>query len=152
MIAFYVRAKYYVGWTMAQAAVCASGQSYNGEIEDPKTHEKVHLFDRFFGIDALGVETSVFSSAVTEGWNHNAHMWLKRCIYFRMNRIINRDLALYLTYVISAFWHGFYPFYFAVFILYAVTTENHKDIHKLFTKHKFLRNPLCYFIVLYSCC
>jgi len=132
---------------MAEAALCASGQTYNGVIEDPKTHEMVPQFDRFYAIDVLGVEFSIFSSSVTESWNHNAHMWLKRYVYFRMNRVINRDVALYATYVISAFWHGFYPFYFAAFVFYGVVTENHKDIHKLFTKYKFLRNPLCYLIL-----
>jgi len=122
---------------MADAAITASGQVYNGHAKDgtPK-------FDRIYAVDLSGVELSVFGSSVTESWNHGAHVWLKHCIYFRMNRLINRDVALYLTYVVSAFWHGFYPMYFVAFILYAVYTEAHKEIHILCCKYKFLRNPL----------
>ncbi len=137
VIALYTKFKYYVGWTMAEAAICASGQAYNKR--DEKTGEE--KFDRFYAIDIMMVEFSVFSSAVTEGWNHNGHMWLKRYIYFRMNRLINRDVAVYTTYVVSAFWHGFYPYYFAVFILYGIVTENFKVIHRLCNTYAFMRSP-----------
>ena len=130
---------YYIGWTMAEAAICASGQTYNGV--DKRT--KQPLFDRFYVIDILCVELSVFSSAVTEAWNHSTHMWLKRYVYFRMNRVINRDLALYLTYIVSALWHGFYPAYLHGFLLYAIITENHKDIYKMCLKYKIMRSPIC---------
>jgi hypothetical protein len=134
IVSLCVKSKYYIGWTMSEAANCASGESYN---VDPVTKEG--RFDRFYNIDLMGVEFSIFSWAVTECWNHNAHMWLRRSIYFRMNRKINREAALYLTYIISAFWHGFYPFYFPAFTLYAVVTENHKEIYKLCAKYPTLR-------------
>ena len=128
---------------MSEAALAASGQSYNGE--DKVTKEP--LFDRVYVIDILGVEFGVFSHAITECWNHNAHVWLKRYVYFRMNRVINRDAALYLTYIVSAFWHGFYPIYFSSFLLYSIVTENHKDIHKLFLKFSFLRKTIPMFLL-----
>ena len=141
--AIYLKSKYFVGWSMGDAAVIASGQAYNGldkETKEPR-------FDRFYAIDICAVEFSVFSSAVTEGWNHCAHMWLKRYVYFRTNKLINRETALYLTYVISAFWHGFYPLYFAVFVLYAIITENHKDIHQMCLKYPVLRSKSALFFI-----
>ena len=119
---------------MADAAIIASGQAYTGKGDKDN-------FDKFYAIDLQGVELSVFGVAVTESWNHFAHIWLKRYIYFRLNRLINRDLALYLTYMVSAFWHGFYPMYFLAFILYAIFTENHKELHKLCCRYKFMRSP-----------
>ena len=116
---------------MAEAAVIASGQSYNGQ--DPVTKE--HRFDKLSSVEILSVEFGVFIPLVTERWNCMGHLWLKRYIYFRMNRHINRDLALYLTYMISAFWHGFYPSYFIVFILYALYTETQKDLYKICCKY-----------------
>ena len=134
---------------MADAASCASGQMYNGV--DPVT--KQHRFDRFYAIDKMGVEFSIFSAAVTESWNVNAHMWLKRYIFFRLTPVLTRiapqyginpkfvrDIALYLTYVLSAFWHGFYPIYFAAFVFYAVVTENFKEIYKMYVKYNFMRS------------
>lgn len=121
---------------MAESSTIASGQSYNGE-ENGKPK-----FDRFYCIEIKAVEFGVFAVWVAEGWNHNGHMWLKRYIYFRINRLINRDAALYLTYVISAFWHGFYPMYFVAFILYAIFTEAHKELYAFCCRQRFMRSPL----------
>jgi len=135
------KSTYYIGWSMAEAAIAASGQSYNGI--DEKTKEP--KFDRFYVIDILSVEFNVFSHSVTEAWNHSTHIWLKRYIYFRMNRVINRETAIYTTYIVSAFWHGFYPAYFHGFILYAITTENHKAIYQFFTQYDSLKyNKIAY--------
>lgn len=126
-----IRLKYYVGWTLGEAAVISSGQSYNGE--DAVTKEP--RFDRFYNVGIRYVEFGVFVPIVTANWNHGTHVWLKRYIYFRMNRHINREVAIYLTYMVSAFWHGFYPAYFAVFIFYAIYTETQKDLYKICCKY-----------------
>ena len=120
---------------MAEAAVCASGQSYNGMDKSGK----FHLFNKYYSMVPLGVEFSIFSSILTECWNHNANMWLKRYIYFRCNRLIGRSIAFHITFLASALWHGFYPTYFASFILYGIATENHDSIYKLCAKYKILR-------------
>lgn len=140
-----MKCKFFIGWSLGDAAARASGITYNGE--DPIT--KKPRFDRFFSMDIMGVETSIFSSAVTEAWNHHVHVWLKRSIFFRMNRKINKDLALYITYVFSAFWHGFYPIYFCFFVTFAIVTENHKDFYILSTKYKILRSLPCLVLFLY---
>jgi len=133
-----VRSKYYVGWTLGEAAVIGSGQSYNGLNEDTKEHK----FDRFYSIRVNYIEFSVFMPVVTENWNHSTTVWLKHYIYFRMNRLINRELALYLTYAISAFWHGFYPAYFGTFIFYAIYTETHKELYKICCKYPKIGSPV----------
>lgn len=136
IIALYTKFKYYVGWSMAEAACIASGQSYDGEKNG------VAKFDRFYSIGPKGVEFGMFTMGVVEEWNHNAHMWLKRYLYFRMNRSMNRDFALYLTYMISAFWHGFYPVYFLAFFLYAIFTEASKELYAACCRHSFMRSPI----------
>jgi hypothetical protein len=135
MIALYTKFKYYIGWTLAEASCIASGQSYDGE------EKGVAKFDRFYSIRPKVVEFGVFTFASTEEWNHNAHMWLKRYLYFRMNSWINREVALYLTYMISAFWHGFYPVYFITFLLYSIFTETSKEIYSACCKYSFMRSP-----------
>lgn len=122
-------------WTLADTGIIASGLAYNGV--DPVTKEP--KFDRIYGIDITGCEFSIFSHSWNECWNHGGHMWLKRYIYFRLNKAINREMALYGTYIISALWHGFYPMYFAAFLMYAVITENFKDIYKLYAKYPLMR-------------
>jgi hypothetical protein len=133
-----IRSKYYVGWILGEAAVIGSGQAYNGYNEDTKEHK----FDRFYSIRIHYIEFGVFMPVVTENWNHSTTVWLKRYIYFRMNRLINRELALYLTYTVSAFWHGFYPSYLGVFIFYALYTETHKELYKICCKYPKLGSPV----------
>ena len=141
MVALYTKFKYYIGWTMGESATIATGQAYNGE------ENGVHKFDRFYSIDLTSVELGVFGVWINEGWNHNGHMWLKRYLYFRMNRIINRDAALYLTYVLSAFWHGFYPMYFLAFILYAVVTEAHKELYMYCCRNPFMQSKIILILI-----
>ena len=139
VVAMGIRAKYYVGWVMAEASLRASGQSYEGQDNSVS----LPRFDRFYGIDELGVEFSIFANVENECWNHSANMWLKRYIYFRINRVMNKDVAIYVTYMISAFWHGFYPMYFLAFFFYAAISENFKDIYRLCTKFPIMRSLPC---------
>jgi len=41
------------------------------------------------------------------------------------------------TFIVSAFWHGFYPFYYVMFFFAAIMNEVAKDLYKsrvLFSK------------------
>jgi len=35
-----------------------------------------------------------------------------------------------LTFIVSAFWHGFYPFYYVMFFFAAVLAELSKDVYR----------------------
>jgi lysophospholipid acyltransferase len=140
--ALLIRSRYYASWLTIESSLIASGQGYNGE--DPKTKEP--NFDRIFAIDVLGCEFGVFAVALAEVWNHGAHMWLKRYVYFRLSTVMNRTVALYVTYVVCAFWHGFYPMYFAGFLFYAITIETHKELYKLYCKYSWMRTFVFRFI------
>jgi lysophospholipid acyltransferase len=67
------------------------------------------------------------------------HVWLKHYVY---NRVIipgkkpgmRENLA---TFIISAFWHGFYPFYYIMFFLCAFFAELTKEIYR---SRVFFRN------------
>jgi len=59
-------------------------------------------------------------------------VWLKRYIYFRAPR---GNIALYSTYAVSAFWHGFYPGYYIFFITTAGVTDVHRRIQALISPH-----------------
>ena len=47
-----------------------------------------------------------------------------------------------LTFLVSAFWHGFYPFYYIMFFLAAVLSEVAKDIFKARSLFSFIPGPL----------
>ena len=50
-------------------------------------------------------------------WNYQVHLWLK---FYVMQRLVKPGqrpgaFASILTFMISAFWHGFYPWYYLLF-------------------------------------
>jgi lysophospholipid acyltransferase len=54
-------------------------------------------------------------------WNMTVHNWLKNYVFIR---VIRRDggknkssiLPMFLTFIVSAVWHGLYPGYFVFFL------------------------------------
>ena len=60
------------------------------------------------------------------------HLWLKFYIMARLTPVGKRPGAFenMATFIVSAFWHGFYPFYYVMFFFAAVLSEVAKDIFK----------------------
>lgn len=50
------------------------------------------------------------------------------------------------TFIVSAFWHGFYPFYYVMFFLAAILSEVAKDIFKARILFRFIPSSLRPFI------
>lgn len=65
-------------------------------------------------------------------WNHQIHLWLKFYVSARLAEFGKRPTAAmnFATFLVSALWHGFYPFYYVVFFFAALATEANKDIFK----------------------
>jgi len=61
-------------------------------------------------------------------WNHTVHMWLKNHV---QERIVGGTIAkTFITMTVSALWHGFYPFYYVMFIQTAFFVELSKDVYR----------------------
>ena len=60
------------------------------------------------------------------------HLWLKFYIMGRMVKPGKRPGAFenMITFLVSAFWHGFYPFYYVMFFNAGVLSEVSKDVYK----------------------
>lgn len=117
-----VRFKYYFGWKIAEGAACMSGLGYNG-ID--KTTGK-HQWDRVENINAVKYETSQSLRTSSQNWNKTTNLWLRRYVYDRAPSSVN----LYFTYLVSAFWHGFYPGYYMFFLCVAAATVVHRQIRR----------------------
>ena len=59
-------------------------------------------------------------------------MWLKFYIQARLVEPGKRAnwKANMSTFIVSAFWHGFYPFYYVMFFFAAIMNEASKDLYK----------------------
>lgn len=117
-----VRFKYYFGWKIAEGSACMSGLGYNG-ID--KTTGKPR-WDRLENIDVLAYETSPSLRSSSQSWNKTTNLWLRRYVYDRAPPSIN----LYFTYLVSAFWHGFYPGYYMFFLSVAAATVVHRQVRR----------------------
>jgi len=58
-----------------------------------------------------------------------------------------------IVFLTSAFWHGFYPFYYIMFFLAAILSEVTKDIYKSWIFFQVIPKKVRYFIAhLFSMC
>jgi lysophospholipid acyltransferase len=60
------------------------------------------------------------------------HLWLKHYVFFRSFEHGKRPglISNLATFIVSAFWHGFYPFYYVMFFLAAFFVELTKDVFR----------------------
>ncbi|EME32575.1 Membrane-bound O-acyltransferase domain-containing protein 2 [Galdieria sulphuraria] len=119
VILFGYRFKYYFAWKLAEGALASSGMGRLSE-QEPRRFEAIQV------IDILGFELAENPRELTSSWNKTTNVWLRRYVYERMVRPWN----LYYAFVISAFWHGFYPGYYLFFVTMSVVTSIHRKIRK----------------------
>lgn len=121
-----IRCKYYSAWKLSQSNLVLCGLAYNGE-KNKETGEIVHKFDKMGNYNVRQVELNLNVKTKLQWWNRTVHLWLKYNVYLRIVNIDhpkfknNHSLASLITFMVSAFWHGFYPiyyiFFFQIFIL-----------------------------------
>ena len=118
---------YYTPFCISNGAIIASGLGYNG-IDKSGSHK----WDKIVAIYIMGVETSNSCMEMLKSWNHQVHLWLKFYVMARLVEPGKRPgmLASMSTFIVSAFWHGFYPSFYSMFFFAAVLSECTKDIYK----------------------
>lgn len=126
------RCTYYFAWLLAEGSNIISGMGFNG-IDKERTAKNggkpVYLWDRASNVRPMKIELAASIKEVTENWNLGADRWLRYYIYLRLPKPFDA-WAMYITYVASAFWHGFYPGYYVTFITAAVTTEFFRGVFR----------------------
>jgi hypothetical protein len=125
------RCTYYFAWLLAEGQCIFSGMGYNGIdlAEQKKTGKIVYKWDRASNVRPLALETATSIKEVTENWNLGADRWLRFYIYLRLPPPF-AAWAMYITYVASAFWHGFYPGYYVTFVTAAFATEFFRGVFR----------------------
>ena len=78
------------------------------------------------------VEIAKSPMLVLQNWNHSTHLWLKYYISARLTEPGKRATFWHnlTTYMVSAFWHGFYPAYYITFLGGMLVVEVAKDLYK----------------------
>jgi lysophospholipid acyltransferase len=89
------------------------GIAYNGDNEKKQIN-----WERIVNCSVWINETSPTPLEMMRVWNHQIHQWLKHYVQSRINAPGERVglKATFGTFMVSAFWHGFYPFYYFMFV------------------------------------
>jgi lysophospholipid acyltransferase len=104
-----IQAKYFFSFKLCLLPMHAAGITY-----DPA------LKDHFKGIETIRIRRFVFSTSVPEkvnSWNIPVQEWLRKCVYERLVDSVSKGKAKLITFMVSAFWHGFYGGYYIAFTL-----------------------------------
>jgi lysophospholipid acyltransferase len=115
---------------MAQAGVVICGLGYNPStktctISGEKTIE--HKFDKIENVVIRKIEFDTNPKVRIQYWNRTVHLWLKYTIFLRVLNVEryknNKQMASLITFMVSAFWHGFYPIYYLFFFLFYILEQ-----------------------------
>uniref|UniRef100_A0A915IVR6 Uncharacterized protein n=1 Tax=Romanomermis culicivorax TaxID=13658 RepID=A0A915IVR6_ROMCU len=109
-----VRTQYYYAWIMADCINNAAGFGFSG-YDDKGNSE----WDLISNIDVWKFETADNLKDTLDAWNRGTMYWLRRVAYERTPR----KYRTVFTYVVSAWWHGFFTGYYATFLTGALFTE-----------------------------
>lgn len=132
------RSKYYLAWVLSDAVNNASGLGFNGYDEDDNPK-----WDLITNINVWKLETCTSMKSIFDNWNIQTQIWLRRIAYDRL--ATGKTLGVF---VLSAFWHGFYPGYYMTFVLAAFYVYAGRGIRRKIRPH-FQKNRFT--IAIYGC-
>jgi lysophospholipid acyltransferase len=124
---------YLVGWCLMDLGPIASGLSFNGYDEEGNAK-----FDRVRSMNHWKLITATNVKTIIETWNISAHAWLKHYVFLRQlengKRGQSNIMATWITFMVSAIWHGFYPGYYYFFFWVALFDYHCKLVIQVFGK------------------
>ncbi|XP_014671243.1 PREDICTED: lysophospholipid acyltransferase 1-like isoform X2 [Priapulus caudatus] len=138
------RAKYYFAWVMADVVCNASGFGFNGYNEDG-----TERWDLVQTVHIARFEFSLSWRDSLASWNTQTMVWLRMIAYERAP-----CMKTFLTYLLSAYWHGFFPGYYLTFgagALVTIAARNvRRSIRPVFQKSRTM--VLLYHVMTFLAC
>ncbi|KAI9331421.1 MBOAT, membrane-bound O-acyltransferase family-domain-containing protein [Zopfochytrium polystomum] len=126
------RCKYYGVWKLAEAACILCGVGYSGYLPvesgtaaSSKSPTKfAHRWVAASNASVYDVETAQCPRDYIGNWNLKTNQWMRNSVYLRLVKSVGvgSSVASLLTWMASAFWHGFYPGYYLTFLSGALLT------------------------------
>lgn len=131
-----IKCRYYVAWGLAEASFSASNAS-------------LFVWHRGRNVDVWQVELGRSTHSILKYWNMCTADWLKRYVYIPTRMWLSSTdvrapdlMAIVVTNVVSAVWHGLSPGYYATFVgggvctavgrlLYVYVEPNPKTSHPI---------------------
>jgi len=126
------RLRYYFAWYLSECGFIACGMGYNGLSKSGSA-----LWNAGTNARPITCELGMNMREITGEWNACISDWLKNYVYLRVVPEGKKPQLSHsiITYMVSAFWHGFYPGYYVFFVLCAFQTEFGKEARRRFRHH-----------------
>lgn len=175
ILSYTIKYRYYVGWLFTESMFALTGLGFqitkqkshiskNTEDKENISEEKdIANYERVKNLDYEQMEFNPSPSNVFKYWNMMVGIWLKRYVRDRFIFYENlqptnlrKNISYLLTFMISAFWHGFYPSYYISFTHFPfmiMLYHNYEKINKIYKitekVPKYLVNFLYYASVVF---
>jgi lysophospholipid acyltransferase 1/2 len=135
------RLYYYTAWTLSDAVHNASGFGFNGLDESGKPK-----WDLLNNVNIFALETATNIKGIIDNWHIQTSQWLRVIAFERLPS--GKTLGVF---VLSAFWHGFYPGYYITFLMGAclVYIGRGVSILSLFVYLLVVNKILSSFLIIY---
>lgn len=117
-----IRARFATAWKIESLQVIAAN------IRDSESNYQDHIHT----INWPNIELENSFKIRTENWNMSIQKWLKNCFYLKGQEVFKMTPknASLMTFIVSAFWHGFYPTYYICFFIWNLLSEAEKLVFK----------------------
>lgn len=113
------RAAYYTAWKISEGACIITGLGQDQEISNANIRQ---------------VEMSSSIKGVFDGWNIGTNTWLRHHVYMRFisktGKKSGSARATLLTFMVSSWWHGFWPGYYVTFTLGSLGASAARTLRK----------------------
>lgn len=138
LIGLAFRTKYYAAWTLSEAACIHSGLGFNGV--NPSTGKL--RWDRMRNVQPLGVEAGQNIRGILGSWNIITSKWLRFYVYERVTPKNQKPgtKSTFITFLVSALWHGTRPGYYLTFIT-AATYQTFGKLYRKLLRPVFVDTP-----------
>ena len=130
-----MRVRFMVVWRLEYIQIVSA----NLRCSESKFEEYVQT------VNFAQVELQNSTKVRIDNWNMSIQKWLKNCFYIPSKEVLklsNNHASLF-TFIISAFWHGFYPTYYVSFFGANLVSEAEKLVYKCPALFKYF--PSFYF-------
>jgi len=141
-----IKYAYYIVWWFVDTGMILSGLAYDG------TDQGVVKYDRYTNVKEAEVELGWYVKKMVYSWNITIQYWMKKYVYMR---IVSKGeeapiWKFFVVFLISAFWHGFYPWYYFFFsytgiYLFLSGDVKHSYSYYLNWMPKYVQIALAYF-------
>lgn len=136
------RFAYYAMFALQECNMMSCGIGWNGVKDGANDWNKLPC------IILKDVEFSTSPIGAMRGWNHSIHLWLNRYVQDRLVKVGERPgmKETVIVFLVSAFWHGFYPFYYVMFFYAGIFVELAKEIYRARILFRWIPAPLDFLI------